>query len=343
MIRDANFGGTMLISKNHLSLAGLFLYSTLSFAETGSARFLYQLYDFPKVNSNCHLEAKSLAERFTAITGVAATGECKAIKEQSYDIFIYYTAGQELPRVSTYPEMLLQDRIHIFPTETSCKERLVSEVDYFKSVTGLEPWTSFCAINETYYGVKTWALRIDAFGNPAIKPFWAEAFMLGSVDGMTETTAEEMIGANFRKTGTDVRLVHFRNDAKGMRQFSMLYYNSKPLNIEIQVIASTLDSRSQCQAELSLVSAQVPDSLPHTVFCADNQYVRSFEVVGIVDLGSWFKPKLSVETFANYDACTAGRDSLLEMYRGTVGLDVAAGLCTKTDGTWRLNLLERRR
>jgi hypothetical protein len=333
----------MLLSKSHQALTCLFLYSALSFAETSSARFLYQLYDFPKVNSNCHLEAKGLAQRFTATTGVAATGECKAIKEQSYDIFIYYSADQELPRVSTYPEMFLQNRIHIFPTEASCKERLVSEVDYFKSVTGLEPWTSFCAINETYYGVKTWALRIDAFGTPDIKPFWAEAFMLGSVDGMTETAAEEMIGANFRKTGTDVRLVHFRNDAKGMRQFSMLYYNSKSLNIEIQVLASTLDSRSQCQTELSLVAEQIPDVLPHTVFCADNQYVRSFEVVGIVDVASWFKPRLSVESFVNYEACTAGRDALVDMYRNTVGLDLAVGLCTKTDGAWRLNLLERRR
>ena len=333
----------MLLNKNYLVYLSLLLYSSLTFAETTSARFLYQLYDYPKTNSNCHLEAKGLAERFTATTGAEATGECKAINELSYDIFIYYTAQQELPRVTTYPEMLLQDRIHIFSTEASCKERLVSEVEYFRSVTGLEPWTSFCAIDETYYGLKTWALRIDAFGTPAIKPFWAEAFILGSVDGMTESAAEDMIATNFRKSGTDVRLVHFRNDAKGMRQFSMLYYNGKPLNIEIHVLASTLNNRAQCQAELSLVSAHIPEAAGHTVFCADNQYVRSFEVVGIVNTGSWFKTKASVETFANYEACHAGRDSLIEMYRNTVGMDVATGLCTKTDGAWRLNLLTRRR
>jgi hypothetical protein len=333
----------MLNAKNILTLAGLFLYSGLAIAETNSTRFLYQLYDYPKVSSNCHLEAKSLAESFTAITGAQATGECKAIKELSYDIFIYYTADQEMPRVTTYPEMLLQDRIHIFTTEANCKDRLNPEVEYFKSVTGLEPWTSFCAIDETYYGLKTWALRIDAFGSPAIKPFWAEAFMLGSVDGMTETAAEDMISANFKKAVKDVRIVHFRNDAKGMRQFSMFYYNNEPLNIEIQVLASTLDNRAQCQTELSLLTTQISDASPHTVFCADNPYVRSFEVVGIVDVGSWYKPKLSVETFSNYEACVSGRDSLLEMYRGTVGLDVATGLCTKTDGSWRLNLMQRRR
>lgn len=333
----------MTATKHYFICIFIFLFSFAALSEPVMSRFLYQLYDYPKTNTNCHLEAKDLAKRFTNLTGADATGECKAINESSYDIFLYYTADQELPRVTTYPEMLLQDRIHIFPTEALCQERLSSEVEYFKKVTGLDPWISFCAINETYDALKTWALRIDAFGDPIVKPFWAESFMLGSVDGMTEAAAEELINLNFKKTGVDVRLVHFRNDAKGMRQFSMLYYNRAPLNIEIQVLASTLDNRVQCQRELAVLSAEVPDDLGSTVFCANNYYVQSFEVVGVVDLNSWFKPKLSVEKFSNYESCAAGRSQLLEMYRNTVGLDVATGLCSRSDGFWRLNLLERRR
>jgi len=311
-------------------------------ADVIEQKFIYPLYGYPKSHENCHLVANSLAEDFVAAAGIPASGECKFIRDQSYDIFIHYRASEELAHVSTYPKTLLQERFHIFTDKNSCMEQLSTEVEHFRSATGLEPWTAFCSVNETYSSLKLWALRIDAFGSPSVKPFWADGFMLGSVDGMTESAAEEMIATNFSKAGIDVRLVNLRNDPQGIRQFSMFYYNPKSLDIELQVIAASLTNQEQCQAELDLLSTVLPNPWSGSIFCANNHHVQSFEVLGIVELNSWFKSKLSVETFQNYSDCAAGREALLTTYRDTVGVDVATGLCSKEGGRWRLNLLMRR-
>jgi hypothetical protein len=303
---------------------------------------LYQLNAYPKSSENCHVEARRLADRFAALTGTTATGECKAIHDSSVDIFIYYSGSEELQLVTTYPDMVMQDRIHIFPTETSCQEHLGREASYFEVKTGLTPFVTYCVLDETYYGLKSWAIRVDAFGAPEVRPFWAESFMVGQVDGMTESAAESLIADTFKHSGIDVRRVHLRNDPKGLRQFSMLYYNSQPLSIEIQVLASTLDSREQCQTELATVTSVLNTSTPNTLFCAANNYINAFEVLGVVELTSWFKSKLSVESFKTYSECAQSRDQILDMYRNTVGLNIATGLCYRTEGVWRLNLFERR-
>lgn len=318
------------------------LYSSLGLSEAMSQRFLYQLYGYPKSGDNCHVEAKRLAERFASLTGTTATGECKALHESSVDIFIYYSGSQELPLVSTYPDMAMQDRIHIFSTEASCQEHLTSEAAYFEFKTGLTPFVTYCVLDETYSGLKSWAIRVDSFGTPEVKPFWAESFMVGQVDGMTESAAESLIADTFKRSGIDVRRVHLRNDPKGLRQFSMFYYNTKPLSIEIQVLASTLDSREQCQTELAAVTSVLNTTTPNTVFCAANNYINAFEVLGVVELTSWFKSKLTVESFKTYSECSQSRDQILDIYRNTVGLNIATGLCYRTEGVWRLNLLERR-
>lgn len=318
------------------------LCSSVALSEVRSQRFLYQLYAYPKSTENCHIEARRLADRFASLTGTTAAGECKAIHESSVDIFIYYSGSQELPLVSTYPDMVMQDRIHIFSTESSCQEHLATEASYFELKTGLTPFVTYCVLDETYSGLKSWAIRIDSFGTPDVKPFWAESFMVGQVDGMTESAAESLISDTFKRSGIDVRRVHLRNDPKGLRQFSMLYYNSKPLSIEIQVLASTLDSREQCQAELATVTSVLNTSTPNTLFCAANNYINAFEVLGVIELTSWFKSKLSVESFKTYLECSQSRDQVLDIYRNTVGLNIATGLCYRSEGVWRLNLLERR-
>jgi hypothetical protein len=325
-----------------MSILIAMLWSSAALSNVHSQRYLYQLYAYPKSSESCHIEARRLADRFATSTGTSATGECKAIRESSFDIFIYYTGSQEIPLVSTYPNMLLQDRIHIFSTEASCRENLSTESSYFEFKTGLTPFVTYCVLDETYYGRKSWAIRIDSFGTPETRPFWAESFMLGHVDGMTESAAEALIADTFKRSGIDVRRVHLRNDPKGLRQFSMLYYNAKPLSIEIQMLASTLDSRQQCQAELATVNSVLNTTTPNTLFCAANNYVNAFEVLGVVELTSWFKSKLSVESFKTYSECSQSRDKILDTYRNTVGLDIATGLCYRTEGVWRLNLLERR-
>ena len=318
--------------------------SGLSMAQISPAQsYLYRLRDYPKTANNCHAEAASLAERFTQITGAQARGECTEMTDTAYDISMIYTSNQEIPLVTTYPEMLLQDRIHIFATEAACKQQLPIEAGYFREKTSLEPFVQFCAMNETYYGKKTWAIRIDAFGDTPKRPFWAESSMLGNVSGMSETAAEQFISESYRRSGIDARIVYLRQDDKGERQFSMLYYHDKPLDIKIEVLSAHLDNSTQCAAELARVRSVVPTGSPHALFCTDNPYTHSNEVLGVLELRSWFRQTYSVERFKDYADCDANRESTLETYRTTAGRNVLTGLCTLVGGQWRLNLLEKSR
>jgi len=328
------------LSRSILALMILAI-ATLSFAEVGYSMFFYQLNGYPKTNQNCHVEAKAIADRFSKMTGIAATGECKAIRELSYDISVAYNSPKEISKVTTYPDPLFTDRIHIFSNEETCKDRLRTELDYFKIRTELEPLIALCSVDETYSGIKTWAIRIDAFGSSRLQPYWADSFMIGKVDGKSEEEAEAMIATSFLNAGVDVRITNLRNDFQGIRRLSMMYYGEEPLNIKIEVLASSLDSRQQCQTELSQLDGIIPENSPSSIFCAENHFVQTFEVLGVVDLGSWFKSKSSAETFNKYSECAANRQELLALYRDTVGRNVVAGLCSRTDGVWRLNMLEQ--
>lgn len=319
----------------------LFGASTSAFAETNNTRFFYLLYGYPKTERNCHIEARELAARFALMTGTTASGECKSISDAAYDIAIYYEADQQIPIVTTYEEVTPIDRLHIFKNQSACEQNLSVELQYFKEKTGLEPFLTFCDVYVTYPEEQSWAIRIDAFGESKLKPFWTDSFMLGKVDGMSETAAEDLITSTYRNAGVDVRLTNLRNDYQGLRQLAMLYYSDQPLNIKIKLLASNLDSREQCQAELLQLAGIVPENAPATTFCADNDHIQTFDVLGVVELGSWFKSRNSVETFKKYSDCAASREELLRLYRDTVGRNVMAGLCSRIDGAWRLSMLER--
>ena len=165
--------------------------------------------------------------------------------------------------------------------------------------------------------------------------------MLGNVSGMSETAAEQFISESYRRSGIDARIVYLRQDDKGERQFSMLYYHDKPLDIKIEVLSAHLDHSTQCAAELARVRSVLPTGSPHALFCTDNPYTHSNEVLGVLELRSWFRQTYSVERFKDYADCDTNRESTLETYRTTAGRNVLTGLCTLVGGQWRLNLLEK--
>lgn len=314
--------------------------STSAFGEAQTTRFLYLLYGYPKTDRSCHIEAKELAERFALMTRTTASGECKSISEAAYDIAIYYEANEQLPIVTTYGDVTPIDRLHIFKSQSACEQNLSVELQYFKEKTGLEPFLAFCDVYVTYPQEKSWAIRIDAFGSSSVKPFWTDSFMLGHVDGMSETGAEDLITSTYRSAGIDVRLTNLREDYQGVRQLVMLHYSERPLNIKIKLLASNLDSREQCQTELNQLAGIIPENTPVTTFCANNWHIQTFDVLGVVELQSWFKSRNSAEKFERYSECAANREELLRLYRDTVGRNVLAGLCSKIDGVWRLSMLE---
>ena len=315
--------------------------SSLARAETVEPKARqYKVNNYPKTEKNCHLEARSIAERFTSVTGVESSGICTEIETDYFNMTIEYSSANSLPMVTTFPELILQDRLYVFDTADACHKRLQDEIDHFKGATQLEPFLAFCTRSEIHSDFKPWAIRIDAFGNSATQPFWGEGFFIGQPVGMNRAQAEAAIGESFRQAGIDVRTVLLRMDNIQMLQFSMLYYSAKSLDIRVKDFAKS-DTRAHCEAQLEHLRQWAPEASPHALFCTEDRIMSSFEIAGVVDMESWFKERESVESFKNYDECENGRETLTDFYRTQLGYNIVGGLCSKSGAGWKVNFLER--
>lgn len=301
----------------------------------------YKIDNYPKTENNCHLEARAIAERFTSVTGVESTGICTKIAADYFNMTIQYSSANPLPMVTTFPELIMQDRLYIFDTADACHLRLQDEINHFKGATHLEPFLAFCTRSEIYSDYKPWAIRIDAFGTSATQPFWGEGFFMGQPVGMNRAQAEAVIAESFRQAGIDVRAVLLRMGNIQMLQFSMLYYSTKSLDIRVKDFAKS-DTRTHCEAQLEHLRQWAPETSPHALFCTEDRIMSSFEIAGVVDMASWFKERESVESFKNYDECENGRESLTDFYRTQLGYNIVGGLCSKSGASWKVNFLERK-
>jgi hypothetical protein len=327
-----------------VSICGVlsFLTASLSQAEIAEPKVLeYRINNYPKTANNCHLEARAIAEKFTSVTGVESTGICTEMAADYFNMTIQYSSTNPLPMVTTYPEMILQDRVYVFDTADACRQHLQNEIDHFKETTNLEPFLAFCTRSEIYSDYKPWAIRIDAFGASATQPFWGEGFFMGQPVGMNRTQAETVIAESFRQAGVDVRFVSLRTDNVQMLQFSMLYYSPKSLDIRVKDFAKS-DTRAHCEAQLEHLRSWAAEVSPHALFCTEDRIMSSFEIAGVVNMASWYKDRESVESFKTYDECEAGRESLTEFYRTQLGYNIAGGLCSKWGAGWKINFLERK-
>jgi len=319
-----------------------FLTASLSQAEIAEPKLLeYRINNYPKTANNCHLEARAIAEKFTSVTGVESTGICTEMAADYFNMTIQYSSANPLPMVTTFPELILQDRLYVFDTADACHKRLQDEIDHFKSATQLEPLLAFCTRSEIHSDFKPWAIRIDAFGNSATQPFWGEGFFIGQPVGMNRAQAEAAIEESFRQAGIDVRTVLLRMDNIQMLQFSMLYYSAKSMDIRVKDFAKS-DTRAHCEAQLEHLRQWAPEASPYALFCTEDRIMSSFEIAGVVDMESWFKERESVESFKNYDECENGRETLTDFYRTQLGYNIVGGLCSKSGAGWKVNFLERK-
>lgn len=325
---------------SHL-LALVLLASTAQGYSAEPRKALYRVKQAPIMESNCHLQAQSLAKRFSELTGVAAVGKCDSIKAEGYDLSIVYERKEGLELASTEADLDFPSRGHIFSSKEKCQAQLGSETTFFKEVTGIEPLVSFCRSRETYWGQKQWALIIEGFGNSKIAPQWAGSRFAGKPSPSLVTQIETDIKKHFAQSNTPVRLASLQEDEHGALRLNLMYYGKYGEQIVGSVLAS-LETHEQCSEMLGDLAGvnNLNESRKALGYCVTNPYDRSVDLVGVVDVLGWYSSRFSVEEFSSFQHCQTEKSQLLDFYKKLEGYKIVSGFCTQWSDKWKIHLLE---
>lgn len=190
-----------MLNKNidYLRLLGfLWVLATAGIGETRTYSYLAKKVPLGTAD-NCHAQAKLLAEIFTKVTGLTATGSCYAIQPEGNDLLIQYQASEPLNVISSVPDLDFPGRGYEFSTQGECESEIEKEKLTFQSETGSEPLLAFCRARENYYGLKRWALVLEGVGNQQTQLAWSSS----RVPGRPSVEQIEKIRAATKKSSLD--------------------------------------------------------------------------------------------------------------------------------------------
>lgn len=291
--------------------------------------------------SDCHAQAKALAERFTKITGLLAQGSCDEIHSDGNDLLIRYQAPNPLNLISSVPDLDFPGRGHEFSSEIECLTQIEQEKSIFLSEIGAEPLFAFCRAKENYYGLRRWALVIEGFSDTKNKLAWSSSLVPGR---LTATQVEQLriaVREKLNRNGVNVRFVFLQEDEKGQLRMNILYYGRYPEQLKGFSLAY-LDSMEHCTGALQdfrRVETAHPE-IVSVVSCIDNPYRHGADLFVAGNVLGWFRIRQSAEHFANYYECQTEKNRLLNLYQTQVSGAILEGFCTEWGPSWKINFIE---
>ena len=289
---------------------------------------------------DCRAVARTIGAQFANNAGVEAVGLCLDISDSAYDIQIRYDADERLRPISTTRAGFSMGGHGFFATREECEAVLADEADVFTAQTGLTPlFDPYCFDEGGFENDTPWMFRIDGLGEAAVLPRLESATLWGQVLGYSRSTFFAGLMEGLANTGLEAR--HIRLDSSfGYGNLSIFLYSEDNHRIESGYYAK-LNSVEACEAELARFNAAVEGTDTLITFCAAQHVGGRAEVSGLFLDVYPFGSLDSLEVFADYESCTAGRDSVIAGYRAD-GLDIADGLCSlNDDNQWFVALLER--
>lgn len=316
-------------------IATLALFFTALPAVAGT--FRYRLDDYPAVG-DCHQIAEGIGARFERVTGIRPDSAlCTDISATKFAFEVTYTAAERLNLVSTVKDMSLGQE-GVYGSLETCEAARATETTHFQEKTGLEPVASYCMIwdirDEASYEIK-----IDSFGTPAMEPFHSEALIFDVPVDVPLEQWRDGIYQTLASRELDVRHVAIRSDGP-YATLDVFYYDSEKFTLTAPELAS-LDSKEQCLEQLGFAQTdgRRRSEAPVALYCGRSM-ISTYYVIGLFRDLAEPSEQLSAERFANYAACSAQRDALVDAYNDRLGGRVTAGLCTKDEElVWRVRLL----
>jgi hypothetical protein len=331
-----------MIQSKYLKILGFLLFAVSGMAPAREPRtYSYLARKVPSVlGENCHIQAKSLAQRFSKLTGLTATGSCYAIQPEENDLLIQYQASEPLNVISSVPDLDFPGRGYEFSTQGECESEIEKEKLTFQLETGSQPLLAFCPARENYYGLKRWALVLEGFGNQQTQLAWSSSRVPGrpsaeQIEKIRAATKEKLT-----RQGVNVRFVFIQEDEKGQLRLNTLYYGRYNEQLKGFSLAS-INSLEDCHQALQDFQ-RVETAHPHLssiASCISNPYSRGADLFVVVDVLHWFQLKQSAESFASYSQCASEKNHWVDFYQKEVSANTLEGFCTEWGSDWKINFI----
>ncbi|MFM8269089.1 MAG: hypothetical protein ACKN9V_02785 [Pseudomonadota bacterium] len=303
--------------------------------------YAYLAKDLPSSpGENCHFQARALAERFSNLTGLPASGTCQNIDAKGNDIVIRYQAEEPLNVVSSLPDLDFPGSGYEFSSQAECEAEIQKEQTVFQEVMGKAPLLAFCRFKENYYGLRRWALVLEGFSNSKTRLAWSSSLIPGRPSDRQIARIKSAVKEKLNRPGVNIRFVFVQEDERGHLRLTIQYYGDYHEQLK-GFSLSGVDSLEACGQGLHDFNA-MEKTVPQFVTvsdCFNNPYRRGADLFVVVDVLRWFKFQQSAESFASYDQCRIEKDRLVEFYKKEVAPSVLEGFCTEWGSHWKINLL----
>lgn len=328
--------------KNYLLLFALLFQSAgSSFADSNTRSYGYFARGVPASSENCHAQAAELARKFSQITGVSATARCESDSQNGRDFLFSYQASEPLNVLTSAPEIGFPGQGYEFSSKAQCESLISEEAQVFRTVTGTEPFLTFCRGKENYYGRVRWALIVEGFAKLEKKNSWASSLFPGLPDGDLISRIKSEIKSEFSDAVTSVRHVFLQDGEHGHLRLTVNYYGKYDEQLKVFSLSS-VTTMSQCHAALTEME-RIKNETSHIKtlpYCVPNPYDGGVDLVTVMDVTRWYQLRQSAETFKTYEECAAAKGPLLDVYRSNYPQTVLGGFCTEWGSNWKINILE---
>ncbi len=314
--------------------------STLIALPAYAGVYTYAVDFYPlSAGENCHALAQQIGEQVKSAGLNVVRSVCKEQRKNDIDVAVYYDAESKADIVSTVRNFGAFDP-ETYPTKDACLAALPGERALFVEQTGLEPAVAYCYIDANYG--RLWGARLEAFGNPEVKPFITGNYAFGTILAYSALTFKEAIRTNLAAHGIVVRTVGLKS-SMAMLEVAIGYYGRQQLRLEIERFAE-FKEQAHCEAALPVMQAVVEQTRAKTaiLYCGAERINGRYEAT-IANMGAMpFIIENSIEAFPDYEACESEREGLIEFYRTQLKQDVFAGLCHIPNGqqNYRVSMLK---
>lgn len=308
-----------------------------------SRTYQYLAKDLPVMGTNCHEQAKNLALKFTALTQLPSTARCYAVTKEGVDILISYQASEPLQVVSSSAEIGFPSQGYEFSTKEQCEREISTEVESFKTLTGMEPLLAFCRSKENYYGRVRWALVVEGFGKTSLRIAWASSLFPGQPNREQVQRIKKEVQSELSNDAVQVRHVFLQDDDHGHLRLNVNYYGKYDEQIQAFSL-SAVNTLSQCEEALNEME-ELKSKSPNVKtlsYCVNNPYRRGVDLVSVIDVTRWHRLRQSAELFTTYEECHSAKPALLEVYKSSYPEKILGGFCTEWGSNWKINLIEEK-
>jgi hypothetical protein len=318
----------------------LFLLSNLSFADV----FSYTLQGFPKQDTNCHQQAKSIADQFENTVQVKVVHvECTAETETGYDFLLEYEALQKLDFTATdytFSGVYAKGR---YSELKECDKNLPEQVAKFKKATQLNPMFSYCR-HEGIGSSKPWEIIITAPGKSDLQPTLGGFLLFSQPKNITYTDIFNGLKNELSKKGAILSDLVFQSKFP-MGEASIHYFSTDRFFFELSRLTKTM-KLEQCLTQAEEVRSWFQSySIPNfSIFCGGPD-MGEFELnIGTVEPPS-FTWKNSIEFFKSFEECEANKTNVLKNYSGSALQTILGGLCSRDveDRKFHLQILRKKK